>query len=153
MSKFSPEAPTEAFLRSIDIHELLPQREPFVMIGALTAFTMKKIVTETVVRPEGPLHDGDALSAAGLVENVAQTCAARIGYINKYILHRGIDVGYIGAVRSFSVRALPKAGTRLVTSVEVLEEVFSMTLVSATVTAEGEVIAAGEMKIAVKAEA
>ena len=39
--------PTEEFLRSIDVHELLPQQEPFVMISRLTQFDMLRTVTET----------------------------------------------------------------------------------------------------------
>ena len=41
--------PTEEFLRKIDIHELLPQQEPFVMIDTLTHFDMTRTVTELTV--------------------------------------------------------------------------------------------------------
>ena len=33
MVNFDVENPSEDALRSIDVHELLPQQEPFVMIG------------------------------------------------------------------------------------------------------------------------
>ena len=38
---------TEEFLRQIDVHELLPQQEPFVMIGRLTYFDEVRTVAET----------------------------------------------------------------------------------------------------------
>ena len=41
--------PTEAFLRQIDIHELLPQQEPFVMVGTLIHFDQVRTVTETII--------------------------------------------------------------------------------------------------------
>lgn len=82
--------PTETFLRSIDIHTLLPQQEPFVMIGTLTAFTERTIATETVVRADNLFVVDGQLSAPGLIENIAQTCAARIGYANVYIYIRKV---------------------------------------------------------------
>ena len=39
--------PDTAFLRSIDIHELLPQQEPFVMVSRLVRFDMIRTTTET----------------------------------------------------------------------------------------------------------
>ena len=40
---------TEEFLRQIDVHELLPQQEPFVMIGRLTHFDEVRTVSETTI--------------------------------------------------------------------------------------------------------
>lgn len=142
--------PSEAQLRQIDIHELLPQQEPFVMIGKLIHFDQTLTVTETLVQEENIFVDGGQFSAAGLMENIAQTCAARIGYANKYILKKDIQLGFIGAVRNFEVKALPKVGDTLVTRVEVKEEIFGMTLAYATIECDDEVLVSTEMKIAIK---
>lgn len=142
--------PSEAQLRQIDIHELLPQQEPFVMIGKLIHFDQTLTVTETLVQEENIFVDGGRFSAAGLMENIAQTCAARIGYANKYILKKDIQLGFIGAVRNFEVKALPKVGDTIVTRVEVKEEIFGMTLAYATIECDGEVLVSTEMKIAIK---
>ena len=40
--------PDEKFLRSIDVHGILPQQEPFVMIGTKNRFDTTTISTETV---------------------------------------------------------------------------------------------------------
>lgn len=144
--------PSEEFLRSIDIHKLLPQQEPFVMTGTLIHFEMNKIVTEFVI-PEDNLFVNDGkLSAAGLIENMAQTCAARIGYINKYILLRGIQIGYIGAIRNLEIMELPSVGDLITTEVNIQEEVFGMLLADANVKCGDKVIASTEMKIAVRDE-
>ena len=90
---------SEDFLRQIDIHELLPQQEPFVMIGTLTCFDEVRTVTETTIAADNIFVDDGRFSASGLIENVAQTCAARIGFLNKYILGNGITIGVIVAVR------------------------------------------------------
>jgi predicted hotdog family 3-hydroxylacyl-ACP dehydratase len=142
--------PTEAFLRGIDIHTLLPQQEPFVMVGCLIQIDEKSLATETLVKAENIFVDEGYLSASGLIENIAQTCAARIGFVNKYILQKGIQIGFIGAVRNLEILSLPQVGQTITTKVEVVEEVFGMTLAKATVTCEGETLVTTEMKIALK---
>ena len=142
--------PTEAFLRGIDIHTLLPQQEPFVMVDRLIQIDEKSFATETLVKAENIFVDEGYLSASGLIENIAQTCAARIGFVNKYILQKGIQIGFIGAVRNLEILSLPQVGQTITTKVEVVEEVFGMTLAKATVTCEGETLVTPEMKIALK---
>lgn len=142
--------PTELFLRQIDVHELLPQQEPFVMIGSLVHFDQTLTVTETLVAAHNIFVDDGHMSASGLMENIAQTCAARIGYVNKYILKKGIQLGFIGAVRDFDVKQLPAVGELLVTRVVVKEEIFGMTLAEATIESNGKVLVSTEIKIAVK---
>lgn len=150
MINFDAEHPTERDLRQIDIHMLLPQQEPFVMIGTLVHFDRTLTITETVVKADNIFVADNRFSATGLMENIAQTCAARIGYVNKYILKKGIQLGFIGAIRNFDVIELPQVGDTLITRVEVKEEVFGMTLAEATIERQGRVIVSTEMKIAVK---
>lgn len=152
MTTLDPENPTPQALRLIDIHELLPQQEPFVMIGTLVHFDRTLTVTETEVKADNIFVDNGCFSASGLMENIAQTCAARLGYVNKYILKRGIQLGFIGAVRNFEVIRLPKVGEVITTRMEVREEVLGMTLADAVVKVGDEVLVKTEMKIAVKNE-
>ena len=147
---FDAEIPSEQELRLIDVHSLLPQQEPFVMIGSLAHFDKTLTVTETEIKADNIFVDQGYFSASGLMENVAQTCAARIGYVNKYILKKDIQIGFIGAVRNFEVLGLPRVGDVITTRVEVKEEVFGMTLAEATVVCQDKVLVTTEMKIAVK---
>ncbi len=136
-------------LSKIDIHELLPQREPFVMVGSLTHFDMEVTSTRTTIAASNIFADGGVFSTSGIIENIAQTCAARIGYVNKYILSKGIQLGFIGAIRHLEVRRCPRVGETIDTTITTIEEVFGMTLVRATVKCGDEIIAEGDMKIAV----
>lgn len=140
-------------LSSIDIHTLLPQQEPFVMVGRLAHIDEVLTATMTTIQEDNIFVENGSLSATGLMENIAQTCAARIGYVNKYILKRGIQIGYIGAIRQLQIFHLPKVGQTICTNVAVDEEVFGMTLAHATITCGTDVVATCEMKIAVKEEA
>lgn len=150
MKEFDAERPTEQDLRQIDIHELLPQQEPFVMIDTLVHFDRTLTVTETTVKADNIFVDNGRFSASGLMEDIAQTCAARIGYVNKYIMKKGIQLGFIGAVRNFEIVELPKVGDTITTHVEVKEEVFGMTLAEAYIECQGKTIVTTEMKIAIK---
>jgi predicted hotdog family 3-hydroxylacyl-ACP dehydratase len=141
---------SEDFLRQIDVHELLPQQEPFVMIGSLTYFDEVKTVTETTISADNIFVDDGHFSASGLIENVAQTCAARIGFVNKYIMGNGITIGVIGAVRKLVINGLPAVGQTIETTVEIVSEVFGMTLATAKVTCGGEELLSTEIKISVR---
>lgn len=135
-------------LSKIDIHELLPQQNPFVMVGSLVAFSMERTVTRTLICEENLFVEHGLFTPAGIIENIAQTCAARIGYLNKYILKKGIQIGFIGAVRNLRIERLPRVGETIETSITTVEEIFGMTLVTALVTVGEEVVATSEMKIA-----
>lgn len=128
---------TKDRLKDIDVHTVLPQQEPFVMIGSLTHFEMGTSTTETLIKDNNIFVDNGCFSASGMMENIAQTCAARIGFYNKYILHKDVQVGFIGAVRDFRIYALAPVGTVITTQVDVVEEIFGMTLARATITASG----------------
>lgn len=132
----------------IDIHELLPQQEPFVMVGKLRYFDMEKTITTTEIVYGNIFVENGVFAASGIIENIAQTCAARIGYVNKYILKKGIQLGFIGAIRNLNIYRCPKVGEVIETSIITIEEIFGMTLVMATIKVGNEVIAESEMKIA-----
>lgn len=138
-------------LTEIPVTELLPQRPPFVMIDSLTGFSETTTETRLTVRDDNVLVQDGRLSVYGLVENIAQTCAARLGYAS-YILHKPVRIGFIGAVRGCKIKRLPLVGETLETRIEVKEEIFGLTLVDAEVRLDGEVIAETQMKIALEKE-
>ena len=140
---------TDSFLRSIDIHTVLPQQEPFVMVGRMTHFELGTSTTEMLVRADNLFVDDGFFSPCGLMENIAQTCASRIGFYNKYILEKDVQIGYIGAIRDYEILGKAPVGATVTTTVDVLEEVFGMTLATATVKCNGEIIATGQVKLAV----
>ena len=141
---------SSSFLRQIDIHSLLPQQEPFVMIGRLIYFDERRTMTETTIKEDNIFVDEGMFSASGLIENIAQTCAARIGFANKYLRKKGIQIGFIGAIRNLELFRLPKAGETITTTMDVVDEVFGMILAQARVTCGEETLVSTEIKIAIK---
>jgi predicted hotdog family 3-hydroxylacyl-ACP dehydratase len=142
--------PDEAFLSDIDIHELLPQQEPFVMVSRLVHFDDVRTICEMDIQADNIFVEDGHLNASGMIENIAQTCAARIGYVNKFILKKAVQIGFIGAIRNLEVTDLPEVGQQITTIVDVIEEVFGMTLASAVIKQGNRTLMTTEMKIAVK---
>jgi predicted hotdog family 3-hydroxylacyl-ACP dehydratase len=105
--------------------------------------------TSYVVDGENIFCDNERFTESGLIENIAQTCAARMGYINKYIYNETVKLGFIGAIRNLEILRLPRIGELLVTQITTIEEVFQITLVNATITVGDELIASCEMKISI----
>ncbi len=82
-------------LEQIPVTALLPQQPPFIMIDALTDFSEKETATRLTVRKDNIFVERGRLTAYGVLENMAQTCAARLGYAN-YVLHKAVGRGGAG---------------------------------------------------------
>lgn len=133
---------------AVNVRDLLPQQPPFVMVDCLLGFDNDTTTCGYTVPEDGIFTNDGCLSAEGLVENIAQTCAARQGFYNKYVLKRGVQLGFIGAIRNLCVLARPRVGQFLKTTIRVEENVMGMTLASAIVECEGQTMATTEIKIA-----
>lgn len=91
------------------------------------------------------VKDGE-LQEPGIIENIAQTAAAKAGY---EIKKHGAEpmVGFIGAVKDLVIHTLPKVGETLTTTVTIKMEIMGVTLVEGRSTCNGTDIASCEMKI------
>lgn len=133
-------------IKDIDILTLIPQRRPFVMIDRLLTFDEIESSTDFVIKEDNIFCKDGLFLETGIMENIAQTCAARIGYIN-INNNESVKIGVIGSIKDLIITKLPKVGTTLLTKVKVLSEVFAITLVEAEVYDNDELIAKCEMKI------
>ena len=129
------------------ISELIPQRPPIVMVDEFLGIedgtrsrTRFTVPTDNIFVTDGVLDE------CGVIEHVAQSAAARVGYI---CLEAGRDValGYIGSVNDFHLFFRPKTGDELVTEMEVIQEVFNITLIQAHCRVDGVCAASCRMKI------
>lgn len=130
----------------IDILSIIPQKPPFVMVDALVYCDETVARTSFTVRKENIFVEEGSLCEAGLVENIAQTAAARSGYlsrIEKKILH----IGYIGDVKNLEIASLPKINSTLETEISIKNQIFDITVISGKVMCEKKILAQCEMKI------
>ena len=86
------------------------------------------------------------LTEGGLVENIAQTAAARAGYQAK-MEGKPVPLGYIGSVQDLKVNTLPEAGADLKTIIRVERQIFQVTQVRGIVYCGNEIIAECQLKI------
>lgn len=128
------------------ITEYIPQAQPIVMIDTLTycegttTKTTFKIEENNVFVKNGILHE------PGIIENIAQTAAAKAGYEVKKLGAEPL-LGFIGAVKDLKIHAFPKVGEVLETTVVIKAEVMGVTLIEGNSVCNGVKIAECEMKI------
>lgn len=128
------------------ISEYIPQAHPMVMIDSLdlcegnTTKTSLSIEASNIFVKNGILHE------PGIIENIAQTAAAKAGYEVK---KHGAEplLGFIGAVKDLKIFDFPKVGETLKTTVTIKTEVMGVTLINGSSECSGNRIAECEMKI------
>lgn len=135
----------------IPIGELLPQQPPFRFVDSLEEYTAELArIRFTPEEGKNLLMEDGCLSAAGLMEHMAQCSAVRQGYYSKFILHLPVKIGYIGQFRKLRINRLPKAGETLETTIFLKEVISNITLVDAEVRLGDELIATASLKSALK---
>lgn len=136
--------------RHIPIETLLLQAPPFRFVDRLDRFDREEVATSFTVPADGPLVEDGCLTEAGLVENMAQSSAARIGYISVYIDHVPVRIGYLGQIKNLEINRLPRCGEVLSTTVRLRQDVFGITLVEARVCQGEEMVAQAAVKTALR---
>jgi len=131
------------------IKKLIPQKDPFVMIDKLLYFDTEKVVSGLKVTSDNILTSDEYFTEGGLIENMAQSIALHRGY--RGYVNRGKDekpkTGFIGSIKHATIHSLPKIGTELITTVEIIAEIMQVSLVEIRVNDEdGNLIASSEMK-------
>lgn len=133
-----------------NILELIPQRHPMVMIDRLLSCDEKQVVTRFFINSDNLFADHSGFSASGIMENMAQTAAARTGYLLKNQSgdpNKKIPVGVIGSIKNFRLHFRPPIGATLQTTIVVEHEVLMATVVKGFVESEGKLVAEAELQI------
>jgi predicted hotdog family 3-hydroxylacyl-ACP dehydratase len=133
-------------MQNQEILSLIPQRPPFVMVDELLAYDELHTTSSFKVKVDNVLVVNGMFTEAGIMENIAQTAAARAGYLATKE-NRSVIAGYIGSVKNFEVFNLPKVNDELITDIKIENHVFDVTVISGTVTCKGVLIARCEMNI------
>jgi predicted hotdog family 3-hydroxylacyl-ACP dehydratase len=131
--------------------DLIPQKPPFVLISSLNEVSENNCITTFVFTAAHVLCQNGELTSAGLMENIAQTAAAKMGY-ECFLEGKKIPIGFIGDVRDFIFTRLPKAGEELTTEITIENKIFDVTIMSGKVMVDGKEIASCKMKIFVEPE-
>lgn len=131
-------------MTKVPVLEYIPQRPPFVLVDNMLECDDERILTEFVVPETHVLVQAGQLTAPGVMENIAQTCATRIGWVNR---GNPVRIGVIGSISHLEIDFLPKVGQTLLTEVKVVSQVFDATIIHATCSCDGKRVAECDMKV------
>ncbi len=133
----------------IDILQYIPHRSPMVMVDALLDSDETSAVTGLSLDEDNIFVINGLFLEPGIVEHIAQSAALQAGY---RFAKAGmpVPIGYIAAVKNLNISSLPKVKSRLVTRIEIINQLMGVTLVRGNVTGEGQPIATCEMRIFIK---
>lgn len=129
-----------------NIISLIPQRAPIVMVDKFIGVDGNLSKTALTVAERNIFVDGGEMSECGLIEHIAQSAAARVGYLFTEA-GKPIPIGYIGSVNNFEIKQFPKVGETISTTIEVIQEVMGITLIMAYCYINEVEIASCKMKI------
>ena len=129
-----------------NILELVPQRAPFLMVDGIIESDEKKTITSFYIKEDNILVKDGRFSEAGLIENIAQTAAARAG-ITAARENKPVAIGYIAAVQNLEIITLPQTNNTIHTEITADNEIMNVLLISGKASCNGKLLAKCNMKI------
>lgn len=132
-----------------NIIQFIPQRQPMVMIHDLLEASDTHAITRLSVERENIFTDREHLAEPGLVENIAQTAAAQVGY-QCAMKKIPVPIGYIAAVKNLEIMRLPKVDSVITTSIEITNQVLDVTVAKGRIEQDGKICCTCEMRIFIK---
>jgi predicted hotdog family 3-hydroxylacyl-ACP dehydratase len=135
-----------ALVTKENILNFIPQRDPICLVHSIYACNDEMTKTGFVVEKDHYFVNNGCLTEAGVIENLAQSCAAGAGY-NASLKNMPPKVGFIANIKDLVIHTLPKINSEVITEVALKAFVMNVTLVIVKSTCNGEPIAECEMKI------
>jgi predicted hotdog family 3-hydroxylacyl-ACP dehydratase len=138
--------------KEISVLDVLPQRPPFIMIDELTHVDATSGKTMFTVREDNLFCKDGVMEETGLIENIAQTCAARINFKHRFDSALEVEgnvakIGILVLIHSLEIKRRPLVGEVLETLLTIEEEFFSTTVVQSEVRIGNETVATCRMKL------
>jgi len=122
------------------------QQVPFRFVHCMENWTIEGATTEFTINPQTYFVEDSILQVAGIMENMAQSCAAVIG---KMVIERGehVHIMPLCAVNKMRVYRLPRVGDVLRTKVDIVDLDFGIYLMEVSVYVNMEQIATAMVKV------
>lgn len=129
------------------IGAFIPQRAPFIMIDNLLEATSERYESDFLVAPDNIFLEGEVLREFALIENIAQTSAAGLAFLNRDDKDKPRE-GFIGGISKLMVYKLPNVNEKIQTTVTPLLKFENMYLLKGTSSVSGKKLLECEMKLA-----
>ncbi|GLU56708.1 hypothetical protein [Dyadobacter frigoris] len=131
-----------------NITNFIPHRAPFLMIDNLILANGERFESDFFIEENNVLVRSGYFEESGLIENIAQTCAAGFGYLDH---GNGAEpkIGFIGAVTKLEVFELPLVLSKIETVVTPTHQLGNIFLVKGGNYCNGRKLLECEIKIVV----
>lgn len=139
----------EPLLKDEQILTLIPQRPPVVMVDAFYGIENEASYSGLTILDSNIFCSNGHLQEPGIIEHIAQSAAARAGFIFRQ-KNENVPLGFIGSIDKLGIYRLPVVGERLKTRITVLQEIMNLSLISAQVFVNEQLVAECRMKIFIK---
>jgi 3-hydroxyacyl-[acyl-carrier-protein] dehydratase len=130
------------------ITDFIPHRKPFIMIDNLIMAETDRFESDFFIGKDNLLVRSGYLEESGLIENIAQTCAAGFGFVDQ---EKGGEpkMGFIGAVSKLEVFELPFINSTIRTIVTPTHQLGNIFLLKGENYCNGRKLLECEIKIVV----
>ena len=127
----------------------IPQKPPIVMIDNILSEDSEAFTTNFKISCDNVFVEDGRFREVGLMENIAQTCAAHVGFCSA---NNTVPLGVIGGISNFSLKRLPLVGETIVTTIRIIADVAKAKVVEAETRSGNDLIATCSMKVFVTDE-
>ncbi len=97
----------EVIIQGEGILNLIPQRPPIVMVDSFFGFEENRSYSGLTVTTDNLFCEAGRLQEPGIIEHIAQSAAARIGFIYTRQGEK-VPLGFIGSVDKLKIYNLPE---------------------------------------------
>lgn len=136
----------KAIVDSDSILNYIPQRPPIVLVSRIYKSDEASIIAGFDVTNEHIFTKNGKLTESGIVENMAQTAASRVGF-EAVKNNAKPAVGFIGNIKDLVIHYLPESGNELLTEVTTKTQVMNVSIIEAKSYCKEQLVATCEMKI------
>lgn len=133
------------------LKELIPQREPFIMVDRMLYFDDKEIAAGLLVTDDNIFSTANNFTESGIVEHMAQTIALHTGY-SFFLKGEPAPMGYIGAIKNLEIYELPEIGDIVNSTATILQEFMGVTLMDVVTKVGDKQIAVAKMKTVIASD-
>ncbi len=130
---------------------LIPQRAPMLLVDKLleTSESWDDFTTSFSIPEDHVFVEKGRLREPGLIENLAQSAAAGIGYkqAQQTKEQSAPEVGYIGSVKNLEINKCPPAGQEIRTVISVRHEIFDVVMIHGEIWLHDHLLAEADMKV------
>lgn len=124
----------------------IPQRPPIVLVSRIYKSDEISIITGFDITDHHIFTKDGKLTESGIIENMAQSAAARAGY--EAVKNNSTPaVGFIGNIKDLVIHQLPSSNNELLTEVITKTQVMNVSIIEAKSYCQNQLVASCEMKI------